>query len=297
MNRTVIVPLDGSTLSERAVPFGRVLAEAYNAQLVLMRVVPPAEFYDRDDLAEREKAMSDAEAYVSGFITRAEGDASVETLAFSGDPASLIVDEARARGLSLIVMSTHGRSGVSEMVYGSVAGEVIRSAECPVLVIPPGCAQPWSVDRPGRVLVPLDGSAVSEAILPEAFDLSKALKLDMTLMRAVAVTSYIQVKGYPDPVGVPSEGISATEAESYLNVVAKELRWEGQHVAVVAPEGLDVVSAILQAAKDQDTALIAMATHFRGGLAELVLGSVAAAVLQQATVPVLLLRPPAASHG
>ncbi|HLZ09277.1 MAG TPA: universal stress protein, partial [Chloroflexota bacterium] len=73
--------------------------------------------------------------------------------------------------------------------------------------------------------------------------------------------------------------------------VANELRWEHQQVSVYTPEGLDAASAILFAAEEQDTALIAMATHGHGGLAEVVFGSVASAVVKQATVPVLLLRP------
>jgi nucleotide-binding universal stress UspA family protein len=172
---TVVVPLDGSDLSESAVPFGRTLADACCAPLILMRVVPPADLLEAREPAEREKAMTDATAYVSGFVVRSEGDSSVEALAYAGDPAGLIVDEARARPASLIVMSTHGRSGVGELVYGSVAGEVIRQAESPVLVIPPGCERPWSVERHGRVLVALDGSALSEAILPEALDVAQAL--------------------------------------------------------------------------------------------------------------------------
>jgi nucleotide-binding universal stress UspA family protein len=295
MYRTVIVPLDGSDLSARAVPFGRALADVCCAPLILLRVVPPADLLDAREPAEREKAMTDANASLAGVVVRSEGDSSVEALAYAGDPASLIVDEARSRPASLIVMSTHGRSGVSELVYGSVAGEVIRRAQSPVLVIPPGCDWPWSVEHRGRVLVTLDGSALSEAILSEALDVAQALRLAMTLMRVVAVTSYIRVEGYPDRVGVPTEGISAGEAEAYLNDVATELRWEGEPVRIDTPEGLDAASAILLAAQDQETALIAMATHGRGGLAELVLGSVATAVVKQATVPVLLLRPPALS--
>jgi nucleotide-binding universal stress UspA family protein len=293
MYRTVVVPLDGSDLSERAVPFGRMLADGGRARLILMRVVPPADFFDARDPAEREKAMADATAYVTGFVVRPEGDSSVEALAYSGDPASLIVDEARARPASLIVMSTHGRSGVSELVSGSVSGEVIRRAESPVVVIPPGCERSWSTERRGRVLVALDGSALSEAILPEALDVAQALRVAMTLIRVVAVTSFIQVEGYPDPVEVPTEGISSREAKAYLNELATELRREGEWVTVDTPEARDAASAILLTAQNPETALIAMATHGRSGLAELVLGSVATAVVKQATVPVLLLRPSA----
>ena len=149
MYRTVVVPLDGSDLAERAVPFGRLLADACGARLKLMRVVPAAGPFDAPGVAEQEKALASANAYVSGFFVRSEGDSSVDTVSYSGDPASLIVDEARLGPPSLIVMSTHGRSGVSELIYGSVAEEVIRRAERPVVVISTtGGASAGAVGRP-----------------------------------------------------------------------------------------------------------------------------------------------------
>ncbi|HLZ09821.1 MAG TPA: universal stress protein, partial [Chloroflexota bacterium] len=137
MYRTIVVPLDGSDLSERAIPFGRTLATAGRAGLVLMRVVTPTDFLDAREPAERDKALNDANAYVAGFVVPSEGDSKVEALAYAGDAARMIVDECRARPGSLIVMSTRGRSGVGELVYGGVTAEVIRRSERPVLVIPP----------------------------------------------------------------------------------------------------------------------------------------------------------------
>jgi nucleotide-binding universal stress UspA family protein len=291
MIRNFIVPLDGSELSERAVPFGRMLADAVGARLVLMRVVPPAGPFDPREPAEQAKAMADANAYVSSFVVPVEGGTSIEALAYAGDPATLIVEEARARLASLVVMSTHGRSGVGEVIFGSVTREVIRRAQGAVLVIPPGCNRPWRGAPHGRVLVTLDGSDLAEAILPEVFVVARALGAELTLLRVVAVTTYIRIEGYPEPVGVPSTGISASEAEAYLNEVSREIREEGQIVTNLVTEGTDAASAILQTAEDQKVELIAMATHGRGGLADIALGSVASAVVKQATVPVLLLRP------
>lgn len=291
MYRTVLVPLDGSSLSERAVAYGEMLAHAADAHLVLLRVIPPPEFLDSANLAARDKAMSDATEYLSQFVVQAAGEPAIDTLAYSGEPTSIIVEEARARPLSVIVLSTHGRNGVSELVSGSVARDVLRHSQSAVMFIPPNCTGSWSSEHPGRVLVTLDGSKASEAILPNALDVAQALRVEMILMRVVAVTSYIRVEGYPDPVGVPTEGISATEAGTYLDEVADEVRQEGQKVTTLVPEGLDPASAILLAAQDQEAALIAIATHGRSGLPEVILGSVASSVIKQATVPVLLIRP------
>jgi nucleotide-binding universal stress UspA family protein len=291
MIRHLIVPLDGSELSERALPFGRVLAGTVGARLVLLRVVPPVGPFDSPEPGERAKAMADASDYVSSLVVPVEGEPPVDALAYGGEPASSIVDEARARPASMIVMSTHGRTGVGELIFGSVTREVIHRAQSAVLVIPPGCKQPWSGEPPGRILVPLDGSKLAEAILPGAAIVARMLGAELTLLRVVAVTSYMRVEGYPDPVGVPTTGISGGEAEAYLADVAREIREDGQRVTDVIVEGTNVATAILDAAEERRAALIAMATHGRTGLADATLGSVAAAVVKEATVPVLLQRP------
>jgi nucleotide-binding universal stress UspA family protein len=288
---TVIVPLDGSDLSERAVPYGRALADAAEAQLILVRVVPPRTFPDDDRADTQDHDIADAGDYLSQFADPDVGGKPVEALAFGEDPATILVETARARPTSIIVMSTHGRSGVGELVFGSVAEAVVRRAERPVVVIPPDCDVGALSSSSGRVLACLDGSERSEAILPAAIDVARALGRELVALRVVAPVSYVHIEGYDEPVAVPTEGISAADAEAYLEDVASEIREEGQRVSIYVADSPNVASEILYAAKDKDASIIAIATHGRGGLAEILLGSIASAVVRESKVPVLLLRP------
>jgi nucleotide-binding universal stress UspA family protein len=253
--------------------------------------VPPPSFPDHPDTPTEEKALEDADAYLTGLLPRPLGNSSVETATYYGDVASRIIEEVRVRSADLVVMSTHGRSGLGEWVDGSVATEVIRRADSPVLVVPHGCDQAWSLGRPARMLFPLDGSESSHAVLRPSLELARALGAQVTVMRVVAPTKYIAVAGYPDPAGVPTAGISAGDAENFLNEVIADFRVEHPGVVTYIAEGSDVASTIALAARDQQADVIGMATHGRGGLARLVMGSVATSLIHQAMTPILLVRP------
>jgi nucleotide-binding universal stress UspA family protein len=291
MYRTILVPLDGSTTAEQALGYARSLADKSKAGLVLIRVVGVPDFLIPFGPAERDKALGDADDYLNSLIAHREGDQAVSTVTYYGDVAPTIVEEAVARIADLIVMSTHGRSNVERIVYGSVAGEILRKGGIPTLLVPRGCDQPWLPDRPARLLIPLDGSDQSHGILTPALELADTLGAAVTLLRVVAPVKYVQVAEYEDRVAVPTEGISAAEAEAYLNAVAAERCAGHRPIATLAVEGADIAQTIAAAAEDQGASAIAMATHGRSGLASLVTGSVATAVLQRATAPILMIRP------
>jgi nucleotide-binding universal stress UspA family protein len=121
--------------------------------------------------------------------------------------------------------------------------------------------------------------------------LADTLGAPVTLLRVVAPVKYIRVAEYEDLVAVPTEGISAGEAEEYLNQVAANGHTGQRPIRTLVVEGTDVAEVIADSAQDRGASVIAMATHGRGALASLVMGSVATAVLQRATTPVLMVRP------
>jgi nucleotide-binding universal stress UspA family protein len=291
MYQTILVPLDGSVLAEQALAYAKVLAEKSGAKLALVRVVGLPEFPYPLGSTERERALGDADDYVNSLIAHREGDPSLATSATFGDPAPLIVDEASSRDADLIAMSTHGRSNAEKIVYGSVASYVVRHGNRPVLLVPRGCERVWTAEEPKRLLVPLDGSDRSHGILKPALALADTIGAEVVLLRVVAPTSYIRVEGYEDPVGVPTEGISSGDAETYLNEIVAEYGAGRRPIKTLVVEGARVADAIGYAAREQEASAIAMATHGRGGLASVVMGSVATEVVQHATTPVLLVRP------
>lgn len=127
---TILVPLDGSTLAEVAVPVARWLAFALNAQVVLVTVGPAPETAEQaaDEAAalERTLARAAAEFPAVRVYRHIEKD---------NDPAHGIVTAAREERPDLIVMSTHGRTGWAELVQGSVAAEVVRAGVAPVTLV------------------------------------------------------------------------------------------------------------------------------------------------------------------
>ena len=146
MLRKILVPLDGSELAELALPYARALAQKFDAQLILLWVVqpmPPAmpvmEFgmvpYQYEEFAD--KGEKQAEDYLSGLrqaLLEQEVPTNVAVLR-SHSVADAIVDFAEQEGVDLIVKTTHGRSGISRWVFGSVATKVLEQAPCPVFLV------------------------------------------------------------------------------------------------------------------------------------------------------------------
>jgi nucleotide-binding universal stress UspA family protein len=199
----------------------------------------------------------------------------------------------------LLVLTTHGRSGMARTVWGSVADEVLRHASVPVLLLPRACAAGWQPVPPGerRVLVTLDGSALAEAILEPARAVAVALEASLLLARVVLPLMPEYMLGRAVAGTVEPEA-SLAEAERYLDTVASRLRDQGVRVETHALLG-SPISAIVHLADVACADVIAMATHGRGGAARMVLGSVATGVLQRTTVPLLVLHPavPAAPNA
>ena len=150
MYKKILVPLDGSELSECTLEHVRAIATGCQVpEVVLLRVVEPASSqaiaaYAESgiDLAKVEsQARLDASNYLSQSADKLKKQGVAAQIAISrGKPADEILDYAKKNGVDLIIMSTHGRSGVSRWVFGSVADKIIRHSVAPVLIVTPrGC--------------------------------------------------------------------------------------------------------------------------------------------------------------
>lgn len=292
MLNTILLPLDGSRLADRAVPYASALARRAGRRLILVRAaqahtLPGVDPSDAQ-IACTSRAEHDLEAAAARL--RAEG-VEAEAHVYYDDPVHAILDAAHRHQAGLIVMSTHGRSGLGRMVYGSVADNVLRHAEAPVLLLPPTVDQPWPQDRPLTVLVPLDGSELAEEALRSAEILAEVFGARLHLVRIIEPPSYpLYGDGY---VYIPyDEDVERTDARLYLQELVDRLTREGKEarkqVAIGRPDLL-----IPTIAQEQQADVIAMATHGRGGLARLVMGSIATGTLQRTHVPLLLTRPTA----
>jgi nucleotide-binding universal stress UspA family protein len=298
MWKTILVPLDGSSLAEQAVPYATRLARSTGGRLVLVQATLTEPLPGQAERVARAAATHRAEVELVVLVDRLRGEGvAAEARTYYEDAATAILDAAAQEAADLMVMSTHGRSGLGRWMYGSVADRVLRTAPIPVLLVPAACTGSWPTDRRLRFLVPLDGSPLAEEALGPASELAQALDAEMLLLQVVEYPLPLvgDSTGYVPPWDQDAE---LAGAKRYLEEVAGALRVAGRTVtalAVAAPlsQAGQVGVTIAAVAHEQQVNAIAMATHGRGGLARLVMGSVATGVLQHATVPVLIVRPAA----
>jgi nucleotide-binding universal stress UspA family protein len=292
--KTILVPLDGSDLAARAVPFAATLAARGEASLLLLRAVntlaAPTESAGRALVDEAQLALDATTAALA-----ADG-ITASTRVVDRQAESAILEAAADADVNLIVMSTHGRGGLGRFIYGSVADTVLRHAPVPVLTVPPHGLSAWPTAGQVKILVPLDGSELSRLAVGPACDLSDALGGSLLLGSVVTFPSYsMYAEGYVFVDPDPGSGMLA-ETRRYLEEVAAGLRTDSRQVEVSAIYGSPYFG-ITSMAREAGAGLIVMASHGRGGMTRALLGSVATATLRQSEVPIVLVRPDEAAEA
>ncbi len=305
MFRTLLVPLDGSELAERALPYATVVAAAAGGKLVLVRAAlapPPATLDGATWVQEQSEAIAEAEQYLAEVAAKLRTRVPVETQVPYGRAAPCIQDSITETSADAVVMATHGRTGLRHLLVGSVAEEVIADSPVPVFAIyarPGEMPQPHFDPAQARVVVPLDGSDFAEAALPTAVELIGAGG-EVVLVRVVEPPDHVErdelgrVRVYLDQ----QEEAVTREARDYLHTIATQLvdKAPGLHVTVEVRLGAPA-AGVNAAAIDRGADLVIMASHGRTGLSRAVFGSVTGAVLRDGNTPVLVVHPctPAAS--
>ncbi|MFN8511150.1 MAG: universal stress protein [Chloroflexia bacterium] len=290
MTKQILVPLDGSPLAERALPYAESLARAIEARVVLLRAVEAHAFTGRGRAKARMAAMAEAEAYLDGIAAPLrERGLTVDAALPYGNAPDTIADEIAFRAIDLVVMATHGRSGLGRFVYGSVAARVLHEAEAPVLLVRAWEGQAGgSFDEVPRIVVPLDGEPFAEAALPVARELAAALGGQLLLVRAILPP---EVAGVPDMYYANFDPeAELASAMAYLERIAAKGGETGHPAQVIAQVGMPA-ALIPEVARTNRAAFVVMATHGRSGFGRHVLGSVADATLRLGTTPLLLVRP------
>jgi nucleotide-binding universal stress UspA family protein len=222
----------------------------------------------------------------------------VSAALLDGPVAATVAAYAKSSGATLIVMTTHGRGGLERAWLGSVADELVRVSPVPLLVVRP---EPGDAARSfRRILVPLDGSAVAEAILIHAVGLAR-LEADSELILLDVVQPIASAVWVPDvalTASVAGGDVTRRQEErarEYLNGLARRLEASGLRVRTRVQVATAIAVAILDVARDEQADIVALATHGRSGVMRLALGSVADKVLRGSRLPLLLFRPPMAT--
>jgi nucleotide-binding universal stress UspA family protein len=300
--RSVLVPLDGSPLAEQAVPLAAEIAQRAGAKLRLALVhelsPPPfdsqaAKLFTSIELASRKAER----AYLRGVQARVRQGgtrlSSAVTLAGAVGPA--LAGYVRELGIDLMVMATHGRGGLRRTWLGSVADHLIRHLEVPVLLVrsPEGQPAPARAAGPGQIMVPLDGSPLAEEALDAAARIARLRDAELTLVQVVRPVLLSADPALPLPSAYDEELTTMwrSQAQDYLDGVIERLQGQGLRASGAAVMGWSATDSILDLARPERVGMIVIATHGRGGLRRLALGSVADKVVRGADVPVLVYRP------
>jgi nucleotide-binding universal stress UspA family protein len=270
--QNLLIPLDGSYLAEEALQLAQPLTAKVAGQVRLLSVDP-----------DRRRAGTvlahnghDLETYLSATVqqlgrvgVRAEFDIA------SGNVAETISTHAANQNMDLIVISTHGRSGVQRFLLGSVAGALMQQSPVPLLITRPGGMKATAAQGPvafRRLMVTLDGSEAAENILPYITPLASAFDSEIILLSV--------------PDGVDNEDKNQY-IKNYLEGMAASFTGEGLRAQPVIT-GFELAQTIVEYGITHKVDLIMMATHGRGGMERFMLGSVADRVVRQATCPVFL---------
>lgn len=293
---TILVPLDGSAFAEAALPLALSLSQKTGAELRLVTVLEPIPAFAYEDWEPAAREWS--EEYLGSVAERCSGDAggTVTTQLRSGHIIDALRQEIGESGADLVVMATHGRGALSRAWLGSVADRFMRQADLPVLFVRPEEGEPppaEAVDAFGMLLIPLDGSDLSESALEHAVEFGELFDSAYHLTRVVAYPLDIASPYLPHTVQLNQELLADAKdaAAEYLEERAERLRRRGLRVTTSVAVDAQAGQGILAEAEAVACDLIAMATHGRSGIGRVVLGSAADKVLRGTHVPILLYRP------
>lgn len=301
--RTILVPLDESTFGEQALPYALGIARRGCATVHLVHVLASQHETRRPGqtaVSERERVA----AYLDGLaaVLSENWEVVIHTAVLDGPIADTISHHARAIGADLVVMTTHGRGPVTRAWLGSVADTLVRRMALPLLLVRPGDTVYDELEAVHNnlfhhIVVPLDGSLLAESVLEPAIELGRLTEARLTLLEVITP----QIESYP-PI---SYGLTLNqdlldrwmcEARIYLSGLVVRL-----HPGKVPIQPVVVVGqpfdCIQDYVREHAADLIVMATHGRGGLSRLMLGSVADQVIRGASAPVLVYPAPDTSHA
>ena len=301
MYKVIMAPTEGSDSERAAISVAVKLAQRFDANLRLVRVLTPPlviETFARPSmlaqtgqrlLEERLARLRKLEAL--GTECRALGDIRVITSLEDGRVAPTLRDYAEKFEVDLIVMSSHSRGGVKRITLGSVTDYLIRNTNIPVLVVKPpvsfiGATPPETFSR---IVVPLDGSALAEQILPEVAELASGLNSTVSLLQVLTPLTYSQ-KEIMQP-GLPWWDESIATAEAYLARAASHLTGKGLTVSKDVVLSDDIATAILDYSSRTRADVIALATSGSGGMSRFVFGTVADEVTRKSTSSLLVFHP------
>lgn len=280
----ILVPLDGSILAERVVPAALFIAEAMSGSVTLLTVVAKKSGSDVDLMRQAiQTGTYEADLYLRSVKKRyLPSLIPIETAVISGKPDKNIITYAAEHDFDLIIMSTHGRSGMTRWSFGRTADKVLRRAPCPAVIL----RSEYDIrpDQFKRVLLPLDGSPLAERVLEPAIEMVRVLAVELFLIHAVEKGSFYGFGHNEDYI--EEERVNA---QTYL----AELRDRAIPQEVIVQTQVAVGSAadvIVDYAENEEIDLIIVSSRGDSGFDNWMFGSVAEKIMEGAPCAILVIR-------
>jgi len=301
MYEKILVPLDGSELAEVALPYAEEMGWRISSEVTLLQVSETGEsqrFHEHEIYLQREASI--VKRNIAHHLGKEqEENIGVKSVVTEGYPAEEIVDYAEKSDIDMVIMATHGRTGVRRWALGSVADKVVRAASQPVVLIRTGEIHHGMTgirekDMLNAILVPLDGSKESEAILPYIEELARRVEAEVILLQVVEMTHHVYAaRGTVAPLPYNKNEMEALtkHAKEYLEGVSDLLRARGVAVKSEVRVGIDA-REIIRAAGELHADLVALTTHRRTGAGQGAFWSVADMILRSGNAPIMLVRGP-----
>jgi nucleotide-binding universal stress UspA family protein len=297
MYRKMLVPLDGSVLSEVTFRYARELSWRLSGLEVIL--LHACEMADQTELPMHRLYIEHSVDLIRKEAAADSGGQRVEVRGelVAGPPAEAILRYVQENAVDLVLMATHGRSGISRWAMGSVAYKVLRSSKVPVLLVRSGIEEAIIEDRlpERRILVPLDGTRAAEAIIPHVISLGRQWGPEVVQVILIRVCAPPEISAdYPSDMPVSwEEHVERENAKcklisgTYLADIEKKFREAGLKVRSEVPLG-DIPDQINDFAADIRANLIAMVIHSRSGISRWAYGSTTERVMLRARTPIML---------
>ena len=297
MFKRFLVPLDGSRLAEAVLPAATLLAERFQATVILFHAIEqdaPATVHGERHLF----AADEAATYLDQVAARLaeQGVATEKNVhpVLEARVARSILEHADELNADLILLCAHGRGGWRDVLVGSIAQQVIQRGTTPVFFIRPKAEDVESPFLCRKILLPLDSTPTHEPALPVAQAIAEKCEAGLHLLTVVPTASTLSAERAATGMLLPTTMTAVLElaqrgAVEYLQNVSARMLAEGVPTAATVARG-DPPTMILSTAEKQAADLIVMATHGRGNFDAFWSGSVTPKVLSKTNVPVLLVR-------
>jgi nucleotide-binding universal stress UspA family protein len=301
MFQHLLVPLDGSRLAEAALPAAACLAEHLGASITLIHIIErdvSGEIHGEHHLTTPDEACDYLEEVAGrAFPVGIHIETHVHTVGTADLPQS-ILDHVEELAPDLIVMCTHGASGLREFLFGSIAQQVVARGKTPVMLVRPhekSAPGPFAVQR---MLVPLDGDPAHAQGLPVAADLARRCGAELFLVFVVPTTGTLSGQEAATGRLLPSTmravlDIAQQDAAEYLAGQMTALQAIGLTVKAAIRRG-DPATAIVEAADAARADMIVLGTHGKAGMDAFWAGSIGPKISGRSKLPLLLV--PVAEH-